>query len=145
MNYRVSSDVTDAALSSTGSATLSLAYGYSINEEGNDPLIDVIDHITAMFGEAQIPGRFLVDTLPFLQYLPRWVPGIRDFKCFIDEARLYSERKVNLPMKFVREEMVCRSVNVVSDHVAQRFPSPVVVVQHAMYPTCCRIGWMKTR
>ncbi|KAH9912862.1 O-methylsterigmatocystin oxidoreductase [Epithele typhae] len=64
------------------SATI-LKVGYGIDIDDPDhPLIRVIDD--ALEGTAQtfIPGRYLVDTFPALEYLPSWIPGAGFQKLF---------------------------------------------------------------
>jgi len=53
---------------------LSVAYGIPI-KESDDPYITIAEIALNGFAEAGIPGTFLVDYLPFLKYVPSWMPG----------------------------------------------------------------------
>ncbi|KAJ7910247.1 putative monooxygenase [Mycena leptocephala] len=57
-----------------GTIIIRVAYGYYLTGE-NDPFLTA--PLTAMenFSEASAPGAWLVDFLPMLQYLPKWMPG----------------------------------------------------------------------
>ncbi|KAK7692340.1 hypothetical protein QCA50_003965 [Cerrena zonata] len=46
---------------------------------------------------AQTPGKFWVDFFPFLQYLPRWIPGAQ-FKQFLDYYNPLVEKMLSLPL-----------------------------------------------
>lgn len=51
-----------------------VTYGYSV-QSADDPFL--ADPIAAMvnFSKATTPGNFLVDFIPALKHLPRWMPG----------------------------------------------------------------------
>ncbi|KAF7976439.1 hypothetical protein HWV62_6871 [Athelia sp. TMB] len=56
------------------STMLGIAYGFDVAAE-NDPHIDIAEKATASMAIVGVPGAFLVDVLPFLKYVPAWVPG----------------------------------------------------------------------
>ncbi|KAF8302324.1 cytochrome P450 [Clavulina sp. PMI_390] len=57
-------------------AKLILRIAYGINPKGlDDPLITMAHEVAENFEYSLEPGRFLVDTLPFLRHLPSWLPG----------------------------------------------------------------------
>ncbi|KZT58511.1 cytochrome P450 [Calocera cornea HHB12733] len=58
------------------SIALKIAYGYDIDNE-DDGLIKKIQRMMRILVEVQIPGRFLVDVIPALNYLPTWIPGMK--------------------------------------------------------------------
>ncbi|KIJ29550.1 hypothetical protein M422DRAFT_269085 [Sphaerobolus stellatus SS14] len=41
----------------------------------NDPYIRITEEAMKALGEAGIPGTFFVDMLPWMKYIPEWVPG----------------------------------------------------------------------
>lgn len=49
-----------------------------------------------MFGEANIPGRFMVNVFPFLKHVPGWVPGA-GFQSFFDKFREAANKTLHLP------------------------------------------------
>ncbi|KAJ3563538.1 hypothetical protein NP233_g8881 [Leucocoprinus birnbaumii] len=59
---------------SVGGATLSLAYGLRINRF-DDPWVKLAEDTLYTTTEAAVVGRFLVDVIPALKYIPEWVPG----------------------------------------------------------------------
>ena len=82
-----------------------MAYGYDIQGE-DDPYIGLVGEAMAQFSEAFRPGAYLVDALPFLRYVPSWVPGT-GFKRKAVQWRETLERMVNVPFTMVRQRMVC--------------------------------------
>lgn len=51
-----------------GATILEMAYGYTANPEGDDPLIEVIEQAITQLGIALRPGAFPVDTFPWRKY-----------------------------------------------------------------------------
>ncbi|KAE8374971.1 cytochrome P450 [Aspergillus bertholletiae] len=58
-----------------GAVILKIAYGYNIEPNGRDPLVDLANESMEGFSAAAIPGTWLVDTIPLLKYLPTCFPG----------------------------------------------------------------------
>ncbi|KAJ2922480.1 hypothetical protein H1R20_g14608, partial [Candolleomyces eurysporus] len=58
----------------TAETILSVAYGIQIQQE-NDPYIKISEDANQGAIIAAVPGRFLVDTIPILKYVPAWFPG----------------------------------------------------------------------
>ncbi|KAI9457273.1 cytochrome P450 [Boletus coccyginus] len=56
------------------SVILKVSHGYSVKGDG-DPLVEMADKAMNIFSVVMTPGRFLVDALPILRYLPEWLPG----------------------------------------------------------------------
>ncbi|BCS21176.1 cytochrome P450 [Aspergillus puulaauensis] len=59
----------------TGAVILKIAYGYNINPRGRDPLVELANKALENFAVAATPGAWVVDTVPFLRYIPAWFPG----------------------------------------------------------------------
>ncbi|KAF8960404.1 cytochrome P450 [Flammula alnicola] len=57
-----------------GETIISAAYGVDVQAE-DDPYIKTAEAGTHPLFAAAVPGAFLVDVLPFLKYVPEWVPG----------------------------------------------------------------------
>jgi cytochrome P450 len=79
-------------------------YNYTIEAESNDPLVDMADRTMEQFSEATIPGRWLVDMFPLLEYLPEWMPG----GAFKKTARIWREdlvETVRVPYEFVKRRV----------------------------------------
>lgn len=58
----------------TAETIVSVAYGIQIQKE-NDPYVKISEDANAGAVIAAIPGRFLVDAIPLLKYVPAWFPG----------------------------------------------------------------------
>ncbi|PCH44159.1 cytochrome P450 [Wolfiporia cocos MD-104 SS10] len=57
-----------------GSIILHVVYGYAAKSE-NDPFLVKPLKMLDNFVEATVPGAWLVDIIPPLKYIPKWVPG----------------------------------------------------------------------
>ncbi|KAJ3546791.1 hypothetical protein NMY22_g1911 [Coprinellus aureogranulatus] len=73
-----------------GSMAISLAYGIPIQRR-RDELIEFLDSIARMVAERVTPGNAVVDVLPWLKYIPSWMPGM-GFKRFAKSVRWKAER-----------------------------------------------------
>ena len=82
---------------------LSTVYGYSVTGV-DDPLVRdaqiAIDH----FGRAAFPANFLVNFIPWLKYIPEWLPGA-GWKRTIREWREQREGAVNNPYIWAKTEI----------------------------------------
>ncbi|KAF8550634.1 cytochrome P450 [Imleria badia] len=87
----------------TASLILKLSHGYNINYDG-DPLVEIANRAVHSLSEVTSPGRFLVDFLPILRYLPEWFPG----GGFHKDAKRWREmvgEAVNTPYELALEQM----------------------------------------
>ena len=60
---------------------LKIAYGIDV-EDGNNELTRRIDTVLDGIAQAMVPGRFAVDHMPILKYVPAWFPGAGFHKTF---------------------------------------------------------------
>ncbi|KZP26478.1 cytochrome P450 [Athelia psychrophila] len=86
-----------------GSGILDIAYGIKTLPE-NDPLIDMVEDTISTTLQAMVPGRFLVDTLPWLKYVPAWVPGA-GFQTVAREQKPRIRAMSSIPFEQVKREM----------------------------------------
>ncbi|TDL20071.1 cytochrome P450 [Rickenella mellea] len=87
-----------------GAIILKISHGYTIDADGKDPLLDLADEALGQFGLAVSPGVWLVDVIPFLRHLPRWLPGAG----FKRTASMWSKKAnefSNKPHAFVKRQM----------------------------------------
>ncbi|KAL7277361.1 hypothetical protein ACG7TL_009221 [Trametes sanguinea] len=57
------------------SATImDVVYGIDVQER-NDPYINLAETVGEIFTQVVVPGKWLVELLPILEYLPSWFPG----------------------------------------------------------------------
>lgn len=61
-------------ISGVGGSILSLAYGLPIKRV-NDPWIALAEQGVQCITSAAVPGKYAVDVVDFLRYLPEWFPG----------------------------------------------------------------------
>ncbi|EKM56447.1 uncharacterized protein PHACADRAFT_92801 [Phanerochaete carnosa HHB-10118-sp] len=90
---------------STGASILYLTYGYEVSDDVNeDPLVNIAEEAMQGFAHASDPGAYLVDTVPWLKYVPDWFPGAT-FKKDVKVMRRSRERLYDVPYDFVRRDM----------------------------------------
>ena len=53
---------------------MDIVYGMSVSGPDDD-FITRMEHVNDRFSEMKVPGAFLADTFPVLQYIPAWCPG----------------------------------------------------------------------
>lgn len=89
----------------TGALILYLTYGYEVDEDGfKDPLVNIAEEAMLGFARASDPGAYLVDTMPWLKYIPEWFPGA-SFKQDVKAMRQARERLYDVPYNFVQKAM----------------------------------------
>jgi hypothetical protein len=66
--------------------------------------VDLADRATEQFSLSTTPGAFLVDFMPFLKYVPAWVPGA-GFKRTAKEWSNTLNEMVNMPHNFTKQQM----------------------------------------
>lgn len=87
-----------------GAVILKITYGYDVEPHGNDPLIDLAGKTMEELAGAGVPGRYLVDVMPFLDYLPSWLPGA-GFKKVAERMRSRRTQTTEQPYQFVKQEL----------------------------------------
>ena len=55
---------------------MQIVYGLEIAEE-NDQYMTIAEKCVEIFTDITVPGRYIVEAFPFLQYLPSWLPGAK--------------------------------------------------------------------
>ncbi len=68
-------------VSAIAATILKITYGIDADDECHE-IIQMIDAAIEGSAQALIPGRFLVDAFPLLQYVPAWFPGAGFQKTF---------------------------------------------------------------
>jgi hypothetical protein len=87
-----------------GEIIMSITYGISI-KPSNDPFITAAEEGIHLAASACIPGAFLVDLIPWLRWVPEWMPGA-GFKRKAKEWRRYAEAMLNDPFEITKRDMV---------------------------------------
>ncbi|XHF99537.1 hypothetical protein AWENTII_003037 [Aspergillus wentii] len=88
----------------TGAVILKISYGYTIEPHGNDPLVDLVNQSMDEFSFAATPGKWLVDFMPILKYVPSWFPGA-EFKRKAKAWNKNVQGTIDVPYAFVQEQM----------------------------------------
>ncbi|KAG9599913.1 putative cytochrome P450, partial [Aureobasidium melanogenum] len=86
-----------------GELILKVVYDYTIEPFKNDPLVDLVDEAMEQFSEAVVPGRWMVDILPFLAKVPSWVPGT-DFQKTAAAWRQTLLDVANVPYAYAKQQ-----------------------------------------
>ncbi|OBZ74344.1 O-methylsterigmatocystin oxidoreductase [Grifola frondosa] len=79
---------------------LSVTYGLPIDSSSN-PYVTHAEATMRMIGEAAVPGAYLCDLMPFLKYLPSWVPFQQEAR----RGRYMIEHLVTMPFEHVKKQM----------------------------------------
>ncbi|RYN79807.1 O-methylsterigmatocystin oxidoreductase [Alternaria alternata] len=87
-----------------GAVILRITYGYTPNAKGRDPLVDMAGQTMAEFADSSVPGKWSVDVLPFLRFLPDWCPGT-SFKRTARQMAEQLTRTAEEPYAFVKTQM----------------------------------------
>jgi hypothetical protein len=71
----------------------------------NDPLTSLAEEAMDKFIQALQPGRFLVEVLPWLRFIPEWCPGT-GWKKTAREWRQLGDRMFNSGYEWALEQIV---------------------------------------
>ncbi|KAK7062506.1 cytochrome P450 [Favolaschia claudopus] len=97
-----------------GEIIISLTYGADA-VVGEAPYLRLSHQAAKIVQDALVPGRFLVDILPVLRYVPEWFPGVR-FLTFAREGKKLAEKMRDVPFTDTKRKMAstaqpCFTVN----------------------------------
>lgn len=85
-----------------GSMLLKIIYGYRVETARPDPLVEINDRMVEIFASVTLPGAWLVDIVPWLRYLPDWMPGA-GFKSVARRARAVITTSAEVPFRFAKQ------------------------------------------
>jgi len=97
-------DLFDHLRKEAGAVILKTTYGYTPEAHGKDPLVELATQTMTDFADVTTPGRYMVDVMPFLKFLPDWCPGT-GFKAKARTMAKQLTRTVDQPYEFVKQEM----------------------------------------
>ncbi|KAJ7577127.1 cytochrome P450 [Mycena floridula] len=86
------------------SVIMAIVYGYDISPK-EDYFISIAEEVALKLGEAVLPGAYVVNAVPILQYLPTWFPFIK-FHQYAFETRVTAEAMQTKPVQFIKDNMV---------------------------------------
>ncbi len=81
-----------------------MAYGYTVEPNKPDVLVDLIDKMMTEFSLAAVPMAWAVDIIPALRHLPEGIPGV-NFKETARRWRKSIHASGYIPYDFVRRQM----------------------------------------
>ncbi|KAF7346478.1 hypothetical protein MSAN_01875900 [Mycena sanguinolenta] len=87
----------------TAAIILDTIYGYDIKNM-DDRFVYLTEEAVERLSDIVLPGASIVNTFPFLRYLPSWFPGCSFHKFARDTSELVHEMK-NAPLEFVKQNM----------------------------------------
>ncbi|KAK7031915.1 cytochrome P450 [Favolaschia claudopus] len=96
-------DVVEHFRHMAGALVMEITYGIDVRE-AEDPYIKVAEGAMYGLSVASIPGAFLVDSVPALQYVPDWVPGA-GFKRKAKEWKKLALELLEVPFKETQRNM----------------------------------------
>ncbi|KAF9449842.1 cytochrome P450 [Macrolepiota fuliginosa MF-IS2] len=85
------------------SSVMEITYGDPV-EDPHDPLLANVEVVLSAVTEALIPGRFLVDVIPALKYVPEWLPGA-GWKRRANYVKKVNELVSRRPFEIVKEKL----------------------------------------
>lgn len=82
---------------------LKIIYGYSV--KSGKPLVEIVNKAMTEFSILSCPGTYRVDHIPFMRFIPSWMPG----GGFKKEAKVFRQSlldMINVPFDLVKKQMV---------------------------------------
>ncbi|TFK33963.1 cytochrome P450 [Crucibulum laeve] len=86
-----------------GEFSISVAYGLDVKPK-NDPYIELAEDGVRSLLLAALPGKFLVNTIPILKYMPEWMPGA-GFKRQAKEWRKHARKMLDAPYEAAKRNL----------------------------------------
>ncbi|KAJ7618769.1 cytochrome P450 [Roridomyces roridus] len=90
-----------------GEIIIPFTYGIDL-QPTDDPYVALIEKASS-YGSQVVPGRFLVDTFPFIKYVPEWIPGA-GFQRIAREARVLAKAVRDVPFAETKRRMTSGEV-----------------------------------
>ncbi|KAH7317530.1 putative CyP450 monooxygenase [Rhizoctonia solani] len=87
----------------SGTTLLSAVYGYEVTS-AHDPLVEVVENALDHLCDAGIPGNFMVNIMPWLRYIPEWIPGT-GWKKTVREWRKEKDEMVDAPFNYTKRQI----------------------------------------
>ena len=87
-----------------GSTIMRIVYGLDVAEK-NDEYISLVEKGVDVFIRITVPGRYLVEALPFLRHLPSWFPCAK-FRRDAAEWKKSVEAMRDVPFRAAKDKIV---------------------------------------
>lgn len=92
---------------------LKILYDIDVEDE-NDAYVEISEEALVGPLEGMVPGKFLVEILPFLRHIPPWFPGATSQRLWA-KWMAAGDRLKNVPFEHAKVKLVCHSVIPVLD------------------------------
>ncbi|KAK0191577.1 cytochrome P450 [Armillaria mellea] len=86
-----------------GAVVLDLAYGWPVTSD-DDYFVSLMEEAFALHKQVVQPGRWLVEVMPFLRFVPSWMPGAY-FKRFAFSVRERMKAIDQAPLQWTKQQM----------------------------------------
>ncbi|KAK0231460.1 cytochrome P450 [Armillaria fumosa] len=86
-----------------GAVVLDLAYGWPVTND-DDYFVSLMEEAFALHKQVVQPGRWLVEVMPFLRFVPSWMPGAH-FKRFAFSVRERMKAIDQAPLQWTKQQM----------------------------------------
>ncbi|KIY66978.1 cytochrome P450 [Cylindrobasidium torrendii FP15055 ss-10] len=96
-------DLEKLCLFYTGSLLARITYGHTVTSEDDEVIVRAHTSL-AQVGAGTTPGAFWVNHLPFLRYIPEWIPGT-GFKQAAKVYKKYYEDTVSKPVERIQRQV----------------------------------------
>ena len=84
---------------------LKILYDIDVEDE-DDVYVEISEQALAGAVEGLVPGKFLVEFLPFLRHVPSWLPGATSQRLW-EKWMAAGERLKNVPFNHTKTKLVC--------------------------------------
>ena len=88
-----------------GETIMLIAYGLPVGPI-DDPYLKTAERALQQLSLAAVPGKYPVDSLPSLKYLPEWMPGA-GFQKMAREGRVLAREMIGEPYEVAKKSIVC--------------------------------------
>ncbi|KAG1775164.1 cytochrome P450 [Suillus placidus] len=95
----------------TGRIVLSMTYGVPVKSPESMNFIAELEIMSTIIDKGMMPGAYLVDALPWLRYIPSWVP-FNNIHAIATEGRKRILRVIELPFEYVKQQVSSPSPNI---------------------------------
>ncbi|CCO36613.1 O-methylsterigmatocystin oxidoreductase Short=OMST oxidoreductase [Rhizoctonia solani AG-1 IB] len=96
-------DIESEIAQMVGTAVLQFAYGYEV-ADAEDPMVEIAKAGMRGFSDASMPADFLVNVIPWLEYVPSWFPGA-GWKRKAKAWSIARDDLITVPFEWTKQQM----------------------------------------
>ncbi len=121
---------------------LKILYDIDVEDE-NDAYVGISEDALAGPVEGLVPGKFLVEFLPFLRHVPPWFPGATSQRLW-ERWMAAGERLKNVPFEHTKAKLVRHSpIPVLTGMLIVRSSARITEKQLSRSPQSYSVGWLE--